>query len=93
MSVNKKLRWAAVLGGVGFLGLLVSSTMQQKQFRYEVCVTFNGRTHCATADGPTPEEAIRTAQTIGCSLLTDGRDENILCLDRAPASSREISRP
>jgi hypothetical protein len=93
MTLPKKIRWLTALAAIAFLTFLAYSTLQQKRFRYEVCVEFSGRSHCATAEGQTPEEAIRTAQSIGCALLTSGRDENIRCLDRPPASVRAVSRP
>lgn len=79
-------RWRWVLAGVAvsFVGLLIHGTLQQTKHRHEVCVQFNGRTHCATAEGRTPDEAIQAAKTIGCTLLTSGRDENIRCLDTPP---------
>ena len=80
-------RWRWVIAGVAvlFVGLLIHGTLQQTKHRYEVCVQFNGHTHCATAEGRTQDEAIQAGKTIGCTLLTSGRDENIRCLDAPPA--------
>jgi len=87
------MRWIAGLAGVVLLGLIIYSTLQQNQYQYEVCVAFRSRAHCATAAARTPEQAIQTARQIACSLITSGRDENILCLDTRPTSVRELSRP
>ncbi|HUJ31997.1 MAG TPA: hypothetical protein VLY23_12005 [Candidatus Acidoferrum sp.] len=89
MPKKNQNRWIA-LAGVVFVGVLVYVTLQQSQHEYEVCMTFKGQSHCATAKGATPEQAIRSAQEIDCGLIADGRDANIVCLDTQPASVREI---
>ncbi|MBZ5503729.1 MAG: hypothetical protein LAN59_16090 [Acidobacteriia bacterium] len=85
---SSQVRWLIALGAVVLLGVLVYSTLQQTRQRYEVCVTFKNATHCATAAGSTYDQAVRSAQEIDCQLLTNGRDENMVCLDRPPASVR-----
>jgi hypothetical protein len=90
MNAQRRLRWISAIGAIAFVGYLLYSTQEHRKFRYEVCVTFAGRTHCATAEGQTAQEAIRAAQSIGCALLTNGRDENIQCLDAAPTRVREL---
>ena len=55
----------------------------QTRNKYEVCVNFKGMVHCATASGPLPTAAIRSAQDIDCSMLANGRDDYGLC--RPPA--------
>jgi hypothetical protein len=84
------MRWIMVLGGIALVAALIFFSMQQTHQKYEVCVTFNGGSHCATATGQTSAEAIRSAQTIDCQMLSNGRDENMACLDRAPSSVREV---
>jgi len=76
------------LGGVLLVGVLVYSSLQQTHERYEVCVSFKGATHCATATGSTYDQAVRSAQEIDCQLLANGRDENMVCLDNPPTSIR-----
>jgi hypothetical protein len=83
------MRWIMVLGGIVLVGALAYFSMQQNQQRYEVCMTFKGMSHCATAAGATQNEAVRSAQEIDCSMLTSGRDENMVCLDSPPSSVRE----
>ena len=83
------MRWVMVLGGIALVGALAYFSMQQTQQRYEVCMTFRGVSHCATASGATQSEAVRSAQEIDCSMLASGRDENMVCLDTPPSSVRE----
>jgi len=89
--MKKRLRWVVGLATGALLAVIVYSTFQQNQYRYEVCVTFHSRSHCATAAGRTPEEAIQSAKTIGCSLLTSGRDANMVCLDAQPTTVRPLA--
>jgi hypothetical protein len=91
MPISKnQLRWLMAAAAVALLAVLISSTLHQTRLKYEVCVNFHGNSHCATAEGSTAEEAIRSARDIDCQLLSNGRDENVVCLDTEPASVREI---
>lgn len=87
-------RWKTIVGiaAVVLFGYIIYSTMQQASHEYEVCVAYKGRSHCATAAGRTPEEAIQSGHQIGCSLITNGRDENMACLALAPTSTRETKK-
>src|SRR5208282_846503 len=82
-------RLIIILGGIFFFGVMIYITYQQMRHEYEVCLTFNGGTHCATARGATPEEAIHSAHDIDCGMLANGRDENIVCGGTEPTSVRE----
>jgi|SRR5579864_6449846 hypothetical protein len=85
------LKWFIALAGAIFIALLVYSSFQQSVVRYEVCVDFHGRSHCAQASGAKSNDAIRSAQEIDCQLLANGRNENMACLDTQPSSVRNIS--
>ena len=84
------IRWIAGIGAVALIGILAYSTLQQTRERYEVCMAFKGATHCATAAGSNYDQAIRSAQEIDCQLLSNGRDENMVCLANAPSSIRPV---
>lgn len=91
MAVNRlQLRLIMVVGAVVLVGVLMYSTFEQNHNEYEVCVTFKGALHCANAKGATSADAIRSAQSIDCEMLANGRDENMVCLDSPPSSVREI---
>lgn len=87
---SNRIRWIIALGAIALLGVLVYSSFQQTRERYEVCVTFKGATHCATAAGATYEQAVRSAHEIDCELLASGRDENMVCLDTQAVSIRPV---
>jgi hypothetical protein len=87
---SNKMRVIMILGGIALVAALVHFSFQQTQKQYEVCVAFKGSSHCATAKGATSAEAIRSAQEIDCELLSNGRDENMVCLDSSPSSVREV---
>jgi len=78
------------IGAVLFFGVLIHSSLEATRKEYEVCMTFHGVTHCATAKGASYDEAVRTAQGIDCQLLANGRDENVVCLAQQPTSVRPI---
>lgn len=84
------MRWIMALGGLVLIGVLVYSSIQQTQVKYEVCVVFKRGTHCATAAGATSSVAIRSAQEIDCQFLASGRDESMVCLDSPPTNVREL---
>jgi len=84
------MRWIVAVGALVLVGVLVYSSLQQTKQQYEVCVTFKGASHCSTASGSNYEQAVRSAQEIDCQLLTNGRDENMVCLASQPASVRQI---
>ena len=85
-----QVRVISIVGAIVLLGVLLYSSRQQTQNKYEVCVTFKGAMHCATASGGTSAEAIRSAQDIDCEMLSNGRDENMVCLDSPPSSVRPV---
>lgn len=87
---SNQMRWIVALGALVLLGVLVYSSVQQTRKRYEVCVSFKGSSHCATAAGSTYDQAVRSAQEIDCELLANGRDENMVCLANPPASVRAL---
>jgi hypothetical protein len=78
-----------ILSVVLFGGIIFLTTLQS-QHRYEVCMTFNGRTHCATAAGRTQQEAIQAAHSICCTMITSGRDDNMACSQQQPTSVRKL---
>lgn len=87
---SKQMRWIIVIGAVVLIAILAYSSLQQTQRKFEVCMTFRGTSHCSTATGATPDEAIRSAQGIDCELVTNGRDELMACMDQSPSSSHEV---
>ncbi|HKW89023.1 MAG TPA: hypothetical protein VJN21_09720 [Candidatus Acidoferrales bacterium] len=85
------MKWFIAIGGAVFIALLVYSSFQQSVVRYEVCVDFRGRSHCAQASGAKPSAAIRSAQEIDCQMIANGRNENMVCLDTQPSSVRALT--
>jgi len=88
--VNKQTKAGVAIAAVALFSMIVYTTMQQSAYKVEVCVDYKGRTHCATAAGETREAAVSTGQQIGCSLVTNGRDENMACLATTPARVKEV---
>ncbi len=86
------MRRMLVIAGLVFLGYLFYSTLQQDRFHYQVCVDFRGRQQCGSAAGKTPEDAIRAAQEIACTMLANGRDQNMVCLGTPPSSVQLLDK-
>ena len=87
---SNHVRWIIALAVVAFLGVMVYSSFQETRQRYEVCVTFKGASHCATAEGSAYNQAVRSAQEIDCQFLARGRDETMVCMDTSPTSVRSV---
>ena len=88
--MSRQVKVGVGLAAVLLFGVIVYSTLQQSAHKVEVCVDFKGRTHCATAAGESREAAVASGHQIGCSLVTSGRDENMVCLSQAPASVKDL---
>lgn len=69
---------------LGLGGILLWSTMRSQSAECTVCVSFNGQRNCATASAASEEEALRSAQTTACGVLTNGMNESIACSNRPP---------
>lgn len=78
------------LGAIALIVYLVYASFQQTHLKYEVCMDFKGATHCATATGSNSDEAIHSAHEIDCQLLTNGRDELMVCMDQQPSSVSQL---
>jgi hypothetical protein len=79
--------WIAI-GVAIFVAVLISSTMNQRKYRVEACVEFNGRTNCAIAAGPDEAQALRTAVQTACATIAAGMTESMACDRTAPKSVR-----
>jgi hypothetical protein len=84
--VPKKINLVIALAVVGFVAYVVLSSFSLRKVSCEVCVDFQGRNACRTANGPTREEAINTAQDNACATIAQGRTQSILCGGAQPAS-------
>ncbi len=80
----------AIVFGVAVVGLLLYSSRGLRQFTYEVCMEFQGRTNCATASGTTQQEAIRTATDTACATISAGMTASIQCSSTRPMKVTEV---
>jgi hypothetical protein len=69
---------------LGFFALLAYMTLGMRKHRVEVCVTFQGRTNCATASGETRESAMRAAMDNACATISGGVTDSIACTKSTP---------
>ena len=88
---NRRIAILVVVLSAGFFWFLVQGTLDQKKFRVEVCMDFEGRSNCAVAVGPTEDQALRTATQTACAIISSGMTESMACDRTPPKSVRWIS--
>lgn len=75
--------WKKVVLGLliaaGVLAAVIYSVLDQQRWHCEVCMSYKGGRHCASASGPTRKDALKTGVDAACALLTSGMDERIGC--------------
>ena len=84
MKASKALLWVGVV--VAFIGLLTWLTLGQKQIRVKVCAEYQGRTNCATAAGPSRDQALRSATDTACATIASGMTDSMSCSHKPPVS-------
>jgi len=84
-----------VLLAIGFvvavLIVLVYTTMGNRRYRCEVCVSFQGRPACRTAGASTEAQALRTATENACALIASGVTDSMACENTPPTSVKWLS--
>ena len=85
MSKPLKVAIPIVLAA-GFVAYLIYSSLGLSSLTCEVCMEFNGQTDCRRAAGTTRDEAVQTAVNNACALISNGRDESIVCGAKEPQS-------
>jgi hypothetical protein len=78
---KKLLVIAAVLAIVALFFYMTTAHATQE---CEVCVEFNGRSNCATAVGPTVNQATEGAHTTACGPVASGMNDAIACGRKPP---------
>lgn len=87
---SASFKYIVILSALGLLAYLVISSVRQTRLKFDVCMDFKGATHCATATGSTASEAVYSARQIDCQLLTNGRDELMVCMDLSPSRITQL---
>jgi hypothetical protein len=82
----KKIVLIAIIFVVAFLGMVVLTTFGGHRVRCEVCMEYNGRRDCRTAQAANRQEALRTGITNACAQLASGVIETSQCENTPPAS-------
>jgi len=82
--------WIAV-AAVAFVVFLAYSTLNQRQYRVEVCMEFQGHEACRTASAETEQQAVRTATDNACALVSSGMTDSMACGRTPPKSVRWLS--
>jgi hypothetical protein len=88
--MTKRSKWIA--GSMSVVAVLVTVAAMLSYVKSslaescEVCITFNGRTDCREAFAQTRDEAIETATTNACALISSGMTDSIQCSNSKPDS-------
>ena len=79
---------AGVVGGIFgllLLGTIVYFSLSFQGHTCEVCMDFQGRTQCRTAEGADQRTAMQTAIDNACAYLIHSKTEGFLCNQTPPA--------
>ena len=74
----------ALLAAATLAVIMYQIVTQQQKVTCEVCITFQGRTDCREAAGPDRSQAIRTATSNACAMISAGMADSISCDNTAP---------
>jgi hypothetical protein len=88
--MSAKIKLAIAVFILAFLGVIGYSSLQATKVRYQVCMSIDGRSHCAVAQGRSAKEAIQSAMEIDCGLLSQSRDQLMVCEASQPKSVQAI---
>jgi hypothetical protein len=89
--MSRTIKLMIFVGAVILVAVLFYSTAQEGKYKYKVCVSFHGSSRCTTASGQSPDQAIRAAQGVICSGISNGRDEVIACEATSPTSVEQLT--
>lgn len=76
--------------GLAFIAAVVWSAFEATRIQCEICVDYQGRSACSTAQAADMVQAELQARSGACSQVTGGVTETLEC-DRTPATSRRCS--
>lgn len=68
------------------VGMIVYSSFNATRVECEACITYDGRSNCASAAGPTRDEAITAAIDVACATIASGRASSLACGRSNPTS-------
>lgn len=86
------MKLAIVFFVVVFLAVIGFSSLEATRTRYRVCMSIDGRSHCAEAEGKTSKEAIQSAMQIDCGLIAANRDQLMVCTTKQPDSVEKVKK-
>lgn len=73
------------------LAALIYTSLGSRQFRCEVCVTFNGVKNCRISSSRTKESAQRTATENACAAMEHSMTDRMTCPNTPPDSVKWLS--
>ncbi len=86
--MTTRSRALTIVAVMGFVALLLWSTLSGQKVECTVAVEFNGSQGSGAASAASEIDAAREAQTAACGPLTGSMDDRIACAARPPTSRR-----
>ncbi len=77
---------------IGFLALIIYSTVHGPRYRVKVCMAYQGRTACKTLSAKTEEAALRGGRENACADISSGVTDTIRCQNTEPQSVEWLGR-
>ncbi len=90
MSLKIKIAIAAFIVAVGTV--IAVSSLEATRVSYRVCMSIDGRSHCAVAEGHSEKVAIQSAMEIDCGLISASRDQLMVCEGSQPTSVEKVEK-
>ncbi len=87
----KKSSLIVVVFIAAVVAALVSTTLGNRKYRCEVCISFNGMKTCKTAAARTKEGAQRTASENACADMEHNMTDRFNCPNTPPDSIKWLA--
>jgi len=84
--MTARARNIALLLVLGFIALLLWSTLASQRVECSVGVEFEGRQGSGRASGASEADALREAQTAACGPITGSMNDRVACARLQPVS-------
>jgi hypothetical protein len=81
---RKLVRWAVLLGALGFVAFVVERSLRIAGYQCTVCMSFAGREMCRTVEAATAMDARSGAINNACALLASGVTDTMACERSGP---------
>lgn len=79
-------KWATIVIVVGFVALLLWSTLSSQKAECTVTMAFQGQQATATASAASEADAIEQAKSTACGPISSGMNDRVACSNQPPVT-------